>query len=74
MVVGAPNHGELARYGGDRFARLEGLHLHIGSPIYTVDPYREALAKTVALVDDLAADGHAIRSIDLGGGSVQVGI
>lgn len=57
-----------ARYGGDRFARLEGLHLHIGSPIYTVDPYREALAKTVALVDDLAADGHAIRSIDLGGG------
>ncbi len=55
-------------YGGHRHARLEGLHLHIGSPIYTVDPYREALAKTIALVDDLAADGHAIRSIDLGGG------
>lgn len=56
------------RYGRDPHARLEGLHLHLGSPIYTVDPYREALAKTVALVDELAHDGFAIRSIDLGGG------
>ena len=56
------------RYGRDPFARLEGLHLHIGSPIYTVDPYREAMTKTAALVDELARDGFAIRSIDLGGG------
>jgi diaminopimelate decarboxylase len=57
-----------ATYGRDPFARLEGLHLHIGSPIYTVDPYREAMTKTAALVDELARDGFAIRSIDLGGG------
>ncbi|MEY2716827.1 MAG: Diaminopimelate decarboxylase [Planctomycetota bacterium] len=57
-----------ATYGRDRFARLEGLHLHIGSPIYTVDPYREAMTKTAALVDELAKDGFTIRSIDLGGG------
>ena len=57
-----------ATYGRDEFARLEGLHLHIGSPIYTVEPYREALAKTAALVDALAKDGFEIRSIDLGGG------
>jgi len=57
-----------SRYGRDRFARLEGLHLHIGSPIYTVEPYREAMLKTVALVDALAGDGFGIRSIDLGGG------
>ncbi len=57
-----------ARYGRDPHARLEGLHLHIGSPIYTVDPYREALAKTAALVAQLAQDGFEIRSIDLGGG------
>lgn len=57
-----------ATYGRDPFARLEGLHLHIGSPIYTVEPYREAMAKTAALVEELARDGFAIRSIDLGGG------
>ncbi|MFZ9916554.1 MAG: diaminopimelate decarboxylase, partial [Phycisphaerales bacterium] len=54
--------------GRDAQARLEGLHLHNGSPIYTVDPYREALEKTVALVAELARDGFEIRSIDLGGG------
>ena len=57
-----------ARYGRDPHARLEGLHLHIGSPIYTVDPYREALTKTAALIDELSRDGFEIRSIDLGGG------
>jgi diaminopimelate decarboxylase len=57
-----------ACYGRDPHARLEGLHLHIGSPIYSVEPYREALAKTAALVDELARDGFEIRSIDLGGG------
>ena len=55
-------------YGRDEYARLEGLHLHIGSPIYTVDPYREAMTKTAALVEELACGGFAIRSIDLGGG------
>ena len=57
-----------ATYGRDPHARLEGLHLHIGSPIYTVDPYREAMTKTAALVDELARDGFEIHSIDLGGG------
>jgi len=57
-----------ATYGRDPHAKLEGLHLHIGSPIYTVDPYREAMTKTVALVDELARDGFEIHSIDLGGG------
>jgi len=57
-----------ATYGRDPHAKLEGLHLHIGSPIYTVDPYREAMTKTAALVDELARDGFDIRSIDLGGG------
>ena len=57
-----------ATYGRDAHAKLEGLHLHIGSPIYTVDPYREAMTKTAALVEELARDGFQIRSIDLGGG------
>jgi diaminopimelate decarboxylase len=57
-----------ATYGRDSHARLEGLHLHIGSPVYTTDPYREAMGKTAALVDELEQDGFEIRSIDLGGG------
>ena len=57
-----------ATYGHDAYAKLEGLHLHIGSPIYTVDPYREAMTKTATLVDELASDGFSIRSIYLGGG------
>ncbi|MSR42118.1 MAG: diaminopimelate decarboxylase [Phycisphaerales bacterium] len=55
-------------YGRDEYAKLEGLHLHIGSPIYTVEPYVEALTKTCALIEELAIDGIDIRSIDLGGG------
>jgi len=57
-----------ATYGRDPHARLEGLHLHIGSPVYTTEPYREAMGKTAALVDELEQDGFEIRSIDLGGG------
>jgi diaminopimelate decarboxylase len=55
-------------YGRNPHAQLVGLHLHIGSPIYTVDPYREAMMKTAALVEELVRDGFTISSIDLGGG------
>ena len=57
-----------ATYGRDPHARLEGLHLHIGSPVYTTEPYREAMGKTATLVHELEQDGFEIRSIDLGGG------
>jgi diaminopimelate decarboxylase len=33
-----------------------------------VEPFAEALAKTLALVRDLRADGHDIRYVDAGGG------
>ncbi len=56
------------QWGHHEYAKLEGLHLHIGSPIYTVDPYVEALKKTCTLIEDLTSDGIEIRSIDLGGG------
>jgi diaminopimelate decarboxylase len=50
------------------FARLEGLHLHIGSPVLNADRYSEALRITLELVDRLRHRGHAVRVIDLGGG------
>ncbi len=56
------------RYGKDRFALLRGLHLHIGSPVYTTAPYVDAVNKTLALMDELAAGGFVVETLDLGGG------
>ncbi len=56
------------RYGKDPHVRLSGLHLHIGSPVYTVDPYVEAIHKALGLVEELAANDITIDAIDIGGG------
>jgi diaminopimelate decarboxylase len=55
-------------YGRDAHCRLRGIHLHIGSPVYAVEPYVEAIEKALRLIDDLARDGHQIEMLDLGGG------
>jgi len=47
---------------------LAGLHVHIGSPVPLVEPYAEAIAVLLALIDELAAHGHRIEVLDLGGG------
>ncbi|MBM4109833.1 MAG: diaminopimelate decarboxylase [Phycisphaerae bacterium] len=57
-----------ALYGNDPWCRLTGLHLHIGSPVYTVQPYLDAITKTLTLIDDLKALGHTVDTLDLGGG------
>lgn len=48
--------------------RIGGLHLHIGSPVYDLQPYIEAVTKSNALIDRLTARGHKIEWLDLGGG------
>ncbi len=48
--------------------RLDGLHMHIGSQMLSLDPIREALQRVAALWRELADAGHEIRSIDVGGG------
>lgn len=47
---------------------IEGLAFHIGSQITELTPMREALTKTVELVQRLQHDGFALRRIDVGGG------
>jgi diaminopimelate decarboxylase len=47
---------------------LSGVHLHIGSQITEIAPYRLALEKTLALVAELRRRGHTIRTLNLGGG------
>lgn len=48
--------------------QLDGLHMHIGSQILSIEPIRQALQRMAALWRELAAAGHAIASIDVGGG------
>jgi diaminopimelate decarboxylase len=57
-----------AAYGRDGYARLTGLHLHIGSPVNTIEPYVEAITKTLALIDRLGAAGATLDTLDIGGG------
>jgi diaminopimelate decarboxylase len=48
--------------------QVVGVDCHIGSQLTSVAPFVEALSRLQALMSDLAADGHAIRHLDLGGG------
>ena len=56
------------QYGRQESVRLSGIHLHIGSPVNSVEPYVAAIRKTLALIDELRADGFAIDTLDIGGG------
>ncbi len=47
---------------------LGGLHLHIGSPVYEIQPYVDAVTKATQLIDRLTSLGHKIEWLDLGGG------
>ena len=48
--------------------RINGLHVHIGSQILTLEPFRDALERVAAFRRELEIDGHVIHSIDVGGG------
>ncbi len=48
--------------------RIAGVHMHIGSPVYEIQPYVDATRKMVALIDRLAERGHKIEWFDMGGG------
>ncbi len=48
--------------------RLDGLHVHIGSQMLSLDPVQAALQRVAEFWRELSAAGHTIRSIDVGGG------
>ncbi|MCK5113747.1 MAG: diaminopimelate decarboxylase [Phycisphaerae bacterium] len=56
------------KFGRDQFVKLTGIHIHIGSPINSVEPYIEALNKTLAFIDSLRSQDFNIEAIDIGGG------
>jgi diaminopimelate decarboxylase len=48
--------------------RIGGIHIHIGSPVYEIQPYVDAVTKIIALIDRLTEKGHKIEWFDMGGG------
>lgn len=48
--------------------KVTGMDCHIGSQLTSIDPYKDALARLVSLVDDLAALGIELQHLDVGGG------
>jgi diaminopimelate decarboxylase len=55
-VVGNPN------------VRVIGLHMHLGSPILSVEPYRAGIEKGLVLVEKLRQQGHPLSVLNMGGG------
>lgn len=61
-------HGVYARAATLPSLDVAGVSVHIGSQIRQVDPFAEAMSRTLQLVRTLRAAGHGIRYIDGGGG------
>jgi diaminopimelate decarboxylase len=56
------------KYGRDSHVRLVGLHLHLGSPIYSTEPYVSGITKALALRNTLHQEGFNVQVLDIGGG------
>jgi len=54
--------------GRDANVRLDGVHIHIGSPIYSAEPYVRAINKTLELIGTLTGKGFEVSLFDVGGG------
>jgi len=48
--------------------QIEGIDCHIGSQLTQIEPFVDALARVLELIDELASDGIHLHHIDLGGG------
>ncbi len=56
------------KYAKHGYVQLTGLHLHIGSPINSTEPYIQAIEKVLRLIDSLRKQGYKIDTLDMGGG------
>jgi len=50
------------------YVRLDGLHVHIGSQILSLEPYARAFERVAAFWRELESAGVRLESIDVGGG------
>jgi diaminopimelate decarboxylase len=57
-----------ARYFRHPSIRIAGIHMHLGSPILSADPYRAGAEKGFVLIEKMRQQGHDIRYLNMGGG------
>src|SRR5437764_14037735 len=53
---------------GNPHVQVVGLHMHLGSPILSADPYRAGAEKAVRLIRAFREQGHDIKYLNMGGG------
>jgi diaminopimelate decarboxylase len=53
---------------GNPHVKIVGLHMHLGSPILSSQPYREGVQKGLGLIDKMRQQGHRIEYLNMGGG------
>ncbi|MFN7290043.1 MAG: diaminopimelate decarboxylase [Pirellula sp.] len=53
---------------GHKHLCVAGLHMHLGSPILSSEPYRLGCEKAVRLIAELRAQGHKVSVLNMGGG------
>lgn len=56
------------KYANKQYCKLNSIHLHIGSPVLTVEPYIKAVTKAVELIDELKTLNIQITGLNIGGG------
>src|SRR5213079_1794746 len=50
-----------AQYRNLKHLHIAGVHMHIGSPVYEIQPYIDATKKMTALIEQLTERGHKIE-------------
>ena len=56
------------KFAGHPHVKVVGLHMHLGSPILSAEPYRLGIEKALILIDKLRGQGHRIDCLNMGGG------
>jgi diaminopimelate decarboxylase len=56
------------RFVGNPHVHIIGLHMHLGSPIITTEPYRLAAEKGLRIIEALRRQGHCVQYWNMGGG------
>ena len=56
------------KFVGNASLSIVGLHMHLGSPIISADPYRAGIEKGLRLIDQMRQQGHRIEYLNMGGG------
>jgi diaminopimelate decarboxylase len=68
LATAEAKYREWSARAGSIGARPAGLHAHIGSPVYEIDPFVRAAEILVSATRRLREDGFPVELIDLGGG------